>query len=73
MDDYWLTDDERLTRFRKAIEKIVWRVKVSEPPYVQGPQYSEEYLVLREMVTIRTERQSVREPCAHWSSTEQQF
>ena len=37
LDDDWLPADERLTRFSKAIEKVVGRVKVSEPPSVQGP------------------------------------
>ena len=31
-------------------------------PYIQGPQFSEEFLVVREMVPIRTDRLSVREP-----------
>ena len=39
--DEWLTDNEWLTRFRKAREKIVGMVKGSESPSVQGPQYSE--------------------------------
>ena len=60
LDDEWLTADEQLTRFIKAKEKIVGRVKGTELPYVQGPQYSEEDLVIREMVTSKTERTSVR-------------
>ena len=47
LDDEWLTDDEQFTIFSKAREKIVGRVKGSESPYVQGPQYSEEDLFLR--------------------------
>ena len=38
LDDEWLTADEKLTRFSKAREKILGRVKGSESPYVQGPQ-----------------------------------
>ena len=30
LDDEWLTDDEQFTRFRKAREKIVGRVKGTE-------------------------------------------
>ena len=62
MDDEWLTADNKLTGFRKARERIVGRVKGSESPYIQGPQSSEEDLVVRERVPIRTERPSVREP-----------
>ena len=40
LDDEWLTSDERLTCFRKSREKIARRVKGSESPSVQGPQYS---------------------------------
>ena len=47
LDDEWLTDDEQLTRIRKAGEKIVGRSKVAELPYVQGPQSSEECLFVR--------------------------
>ena len=47
LDYEWLTVDERLTRFSKARELIVWRVKVAESPYVQGPQFSKEDLVVR--------------------------
>ena len=57
-----MTVDEKLTRFRKSREKIVGRVKGSESPYVQGPQYIEEDLVIRDRDPIRTERPSVREP-----------
>ena len=62
LDDEWLTADDQLTRFRKSREKIVGRVKGTESPSVQGPQYSEEDLVVRERVPIRTEIPSVREP-----------
>ena len=27
LDDEWLTSDDRLTRFSKSREKIMWRVK----------------------------------------------
>ena len=46
LDDEWLTADEQLTRFSKAREKIVGRVKGTESPSVQGPQSSEEDLVV---------------------------
>ena len=36
LDDEWLTADEQLTRFRKAREKFLGRVKSSESPSVQG-------------------------------------
>ena len=51
-----MTDDERLTSFRKYIENIVGRVKGAESPSVQGPQYSEEELVVRGRFTSMTER-----------------
>ena len=57
----WLTADEQLTRFSKAREQIVGRVKGTESKYVQGPQSSEEYLVVRERVPSSTEIPSVRE------------
>ena len=57
--------DEQLTRFRKAREKIIGRVKGTESPSVQGPQYYEEDLVVRERVPSSTERPSVREPCTN--------
>ena len=62
LDDEWLTDDDQLTRFSKSREQIVGRVKVTESPSVCGPQSSEEDLVVRERVPIRTEIPSVREP-----------
>ena len=40
LDDEWLTDDERLTHFRKAREKIVGKFKGSDSTSVQGPQSS---------------------------------
>ena len=55
LDDEWLTDDDQLTRFSKAREQIVGRVKETELPSVHGPQYYEEDLVVRERVTSRTE------------------
>ena len=62
LDDEWLTADDQLTRFSKAREQIVGRVKETESPYVQGPPFSEEDLVVRERVPSRTEITSVREP-----------
>ena len=62
LDDEWLTVDEQLTRFSKAREQIVGRVKGKEPPSVQGPQSSDEDLVVRERVPSTTEMTSVREP-----------
>ena len=47
LEDEWLTADNQLTSFSKSGEKILGRVKGSESPYVQGPQSSEEDLVLR--------------------------
>ena len=41
LDDEWLTVNERLTRFSKAREKIVGRVKRSESPSIQVTQSSE--------------------------------
>ena len=55
LDDEWLTADEKLTRFSKAREKIVGRVKGTELPSVQGPQSSEEDLVVRERVPSRND------------------
>ena len=62
LDDQWLTVDDQLTRFSKARQKIVERVKVSELTSVKGTQSSEEDLVVRERVPSRTEIPSVREP-----------
>ena len=60
-DDEWLKYDEWLTHLSKSREHIVGRVKVAESPSVQGPQYSEEELVVRERDPSRTESPSVRE------------
>ena len=57
-----MTADEKLTRFRKAREKIVGRFKGTESPSVQGHQSYEEDLVVRERVPSRTDIPSVREP-----------
>ena len=57
-----MTADEQLTRFSKAREQIVGRVKGTESPSVQGTQSSKEDLVVRERVPIRTEIPSVIEP-----------
>ena len=62
MDDEWLNADEQLISFRKAREQIVGGVKGTESPSVQGHQYSEEDLVVRERVPSRTDIPSVREP-----------
>ena len=62
LDDEWLTADEQLTCFRKSREQILGRVKGTELPSFQGPQSSEEYLVVRERVPSRTDMPSVREP-----------
>ena len=62
LDDEWLTVDEKLTRFIKAREQIVGRVKLTESPSVYGPRSSEEDLVVRERVPSSTEIPSVREP-----------
>ena len=62
LDDKWLTDNEQLTHFRKYRYFIVGRFKVVEFPYVQGPQYSEKDLVVKERFPRRTERISVSEP-----------
>ena len=69
LDDEWLTADEQLTRFNKAIEQIVGRVKGTESPSVQGPQSSDEDLVVRERVPSRTEMPSVREPVTNGNHT----
>ena len=62
LDDEWLTVDVQLTRFSKDREKNLGRVKGTEYPSVRGPQYYDEYLVVRERVTSRAEMSSVREP-----------
>ena len=59
LDYEWLTGNERLISFIKPREKIVGRVKGEELPSVQGPQYYEEDLFVRERVTKRTMRTSV--------------
>ena len=56
LDDEWLTADKQLTCFRKSREQILGRVKGPESTSVQGTQYSEEDLFVRERVPIRTER-----------------
>ena len=61
LDDEWLTADDQLTRFSKARDQIVGRFKGTESPSIQGPQSSEEDLVVRESVLSRTDRPSVRE------------
>ena len=59
LDDEWLTSDAQLTRFSKAGEKIVGRVKGAELPSVQGPQSFEEDPVLRDRVPNRADRPPV--------------
>ena len=61
LDDEWLTADERLTHFIKDRERIVERTKVAESPYVQGPQYFEEELIICERYPISTKSKSVSE------------
>ena len=46
MDDGWFISDDQLARFSKARERIVGRVEISELSYIQGPQSSEEELVV---------------------------
>ena len=62
LDDEWLTANKHLTRFRKAREQIIGRVKGTESPSVQGPQSYEEDLVVSERVPSRNEIPSVGEP-----------
>ena len=62
LDDEWLTTNDQLTHFSKSREQIMRKVKGSDSPNVQGTQYFEEYLVVRERVPSRTERLSVRKP-----------
>ena len=57
-----MTADEQLTRFSKDRDQVVGRVKGSELPSVQGPQSSEEDLVVMERVPSRTDRPSFIEP-----------
>ena len=59
--DEWLNDDEQLTRFIKAREHILGKVKGEELPTIQGPQYFEEDLAIRYRVPSRNGRLSVRE------------
>ena len=61
-NDQWLSVDEQLTCFSKAREQMVGRFKVTEQPSVQGPQSSEEDLVVRQRVPSSTEITSVRKP-----------
>ena len=67
MDDEWLTDDDQLTHFSKAREKIVGRVKGSELQFVQGPQSSEEDIVAWKSNTSSTGMTSIREPGTNWN------
>ena len=60
LDDECLTAYEQLTHFSKAREQILGRVKGIESSYIQGPQSSEEDLVIRERVPSSTEIPSVR-------------
>ena len=62
-----MTADNQLTHFSKYREKIVRRVKGSESLSIQGQQYAEEYLVIRERFPSRTERPSVIEPGNDWN------
>ena len=60
LDGECLTADERLPCFSKSGEKIIGKVKGAESSSFEGPQYSEEYLCVRNRVPIRIERLSVR-------------
>ena len=62
LDDEWLTADDQVTRFCKAREQIVGRVKGTESPSVKVTQSSEEDLVVRKRVPSRTDMPSVIEP-----------
>ena len=42
-----MTADDQSTRFSKARDQILGRFKGTESPSIQGPQSSEEDLVLR--------------------------
>ena len=64
-----MNTNEQLTRFSKAREQIVGRVKGIESPSVQGPQSSEEDLVVRERFPIRTDIPSVIEPGTNGNHT----
>ena len=48
LDDVWLNAHDLLTSFSKYREWVVGRTKGAESPYVQGPQYFEENLVVSE-------------------------
>ena len=50
-----MNDDYKLTNFRKSRDRIVGRYKISELPSVHVPRSTEEDLVVRERVPIRTE------------------
>ena len=68
LDDEWLTSNDKLTSFSKYRARIIGRIKGEDSLYVQGPQNSEEYLVVRERSPINTERSLVSEPgtnCNH--------
>ena len=67
LDYEWLTVDEQLTRFSKAKEKIVESFKGTESSSVQGPQSSQEELVVRERVPRSIDRPPVREPGTNWN------
>ena len=55
LDEEWLTYDERSARFIKYREHIVGKSIRAEMPSVQGHKSSEEDLVIRERVPIKTE------------------
>ena len=63
LDDEWLTTDYRLTHFKKAREKIVGRVKGSESPYFQEPQFSEEDQVVRERFSKQLLESIIQRTC----------
>ena len=57
-----MTANEEIIRFSKSREHIIGRVKRSELSSIQGTQYSEEELVVRERFPISTDSLPVREP-----------
>ena len=58
----WLTSNDQVTRFRKARDNILERVKVPKTIYVQLTQYYEEDPVLKNMGSIRTDSLSFIDP-----------
>ena len=63
LDYEWLTADYMLTPFKKAREKILGRVKGSESPYFQEPQFSEEDQVVRERFSKQLLESIIQRTC----------